>query len=104
MNIIYEVLVIEDHTLLRETWTEMINALTRFRVTGTSGTAAAGIEMARTLKPDLVILDINLPDMNGMEATQHLCKFIPGVKVIGVTLHNQPNFARLMMRNGAAGY
>jgi DNA-binding NarL/FixJ family response regulator len=104
MKQVYDVLVIEDHTLLRETWTYMINMLGRFRVTGAAGSAADGIEKARSLKPDIVILDINLPDMNGMEATRHLCKLVPGIRVIGVTLHNQPNFARLMMRNGACGY
>lgn len=98
------IIIIEDHTLLRETWELVINASAVYRVVATYANAEEGIEGVATHRPDIVIMDINLPGMSGLEATKHLRKHIPGIKIIGVSMHNQPAFVKQMIMNGAWGY
>jgi two-component system invasion response regulator UvrY len=99
-----KILIVDDHTLIRETWSFILNKDPDFQVIGECGTAEEAIEVAKKLRPDIVILDISLPGMNGLEATPQFCKFYPGIKVLGVSLHTQPTYARQMIINGAMGY
>lgn len=99
-----KIIIIDDHTLIREAWAQVIDSYPHYIVLATYGSAEEGIEAARAQKPDIIIMDINLPGMNGIEATLVLRKFIPGIKVIGVSLHTQPAYAKQMMRNGAQAY
>lgn len=99
-----KLIIIDDHTLIRETWAQLISRHDKYEVAGTYGTADAGLEGAKALKPDIILLDINLPVTNGLEATKLFRKYVPGAKVIGISLHNQPAFAKQMFRNGAVGY
>jgi DNA-binding NarL/FixJ family response regulator len=62
------------------------------------------IDEITILKPDIVILDINIGPFSGIEATKLIRKLAPGTRIIGVSMHNQPSFARKMIRNGASGY
>jgi two-component system invasion response regulator UvrY len=98
------ILITDDHTLIREAWASVFNSDQRFNVVGETGNAEEAIELAKQLRPDIIIMDINLPGMNGMEAIPHIRKFSPGSKVLGVSLHTQPTYARKMMQNGAMGY
>jgi two-component system invasion response regulator UvrY len=62
------------------------------------------IEEISEIKPDIAILDININPFSGIEATKMIRRLAPGTKIIGVSMHNQPSFAKKMMRNGAMGY
>lgn len=97
-------LIIDDHKLVRETWALILNSSPSFLVVGEAGSAEEGIELAKTLRPNIVIMDINLPGMNGIEATQHIRKYAPASKVLGVSLHTQPTYARKIIQKGAMGY
>ncbi|HEX7904170.1 MAG TPA: response regulator transcription factor [Chitinophagaceae bacterium] len=99
-----KIIIIDDHTLIREAWAQVIDSYPSYTVVATYGSAEEGIETARTQKPDIIIMDINLPGMNGIEATLVLRKFLPGIKIIGVSLHTQPAYAKQMMKNGAQAY
>src|SRR5439155_7512826 len=68
------------------------------------GSGEEAVEMAKNLRPAIVIMDINLPGINGIEATQLIRKYSPGSKILGVSLHTQPTYARKMMQKGAMGY
>ena len=98
------ILIADDHTLVRETWSFILNTDERFKVIAESGSGEEAVELARQLRPDIVIMDINLPGMNGIEATQLIRKYSPASKILGVSLHTQPTYARKMIQKGAMGY
>ena len=98
------ILIADDHTLVRETWSFILNTDPRFTVVAESGSGEEAVELAKKLRPNIVIMDINLPGMNGIEATQQIRKFSPGSRILGVSLHTQPTYARKMMQKGAMGY
>lgn len=97
-------LIADDHTLIRETWSFVLNNDERFQVIAESGNGQDAVELAKSLRPDVVIMDINLPGINGLEATRLIRKFSPVTRILGVSLHTQPTYARKMMQMGASGY
>ena len=97
-------LIADDHTLIRETWSLILKNDVRFNVIAETGSGEEAIELARKLSPDVVLMDINLPGMNGIEATQQIRKYAPGSRVVAISLHTQPSYARQMMKKGAMGY
>ena len=98
------ILIADDHTLVRETWSFILNSDPRFYVVAECGSGEEAVEMAKNLRPEVVIMDINLPGINGIEATELVKKFSPNSKIVGVSLHTQPTYARKMMQKGATGY
>ena len=98
------ILIADDHTLVRETWSFILNTDPRFTVVAECGSGEEAVEKAKSLRPNVVIMDINLPGINGIEATQQIRKFSPGSKILGVSLHTQPTYARKMIQKGAMGY
>lgn len=98
------ILIADDHTLVRETWSFILNTDERFNVVAESGSGEDAVEQAKQLRPNVVIMDINLPGINGIEATQLIRKYSPNSKILGVSLHTQPTYARKMMQKGAMGY
>lgn len=98
------ILIADDHTLVRETWSFILNTDDRFQVIAESGSGEEAVELAKQLRPNIVIMDINLPGMNGIEATQLIRKFSPASRILGVSLHTQPTYARKMIQKGAMGY
>jgi DNA-binding NarL/FixJ family response regulator len=103
MNTI-RIIIIDDHTLVRETWTYILNTDPRFKVIAGSGNAEDGVDLCKQLRPDVVLLDINLPGMNGLHAVPLIRKYAPVTKIIGVSLHTQISYAKRMMQSGASGY
>jgi two-component system invasion response regulator UvrY len=98
------ILIADDHTLVRETWSFILNTDERFSVVAECGSGEEAVELAKQLRPHIVIMDINLPGMNGIEATQLIRKFSPASRILGVSLHTQPTYARKMIQKGAMGY
>jgi len=99
------IVIFDDHNLVAEMWSELINADQRFSVVGISNdTTEKSIDMIKLKRPDIVIMDINIQPISGIDATKLVKKLSPGSKVIGVSMHNQPSFAKRMLKNGAMGY
>jgi DNA-binding NarL/FixJ family response regulator len=98
------ILIADDHKLIRQTWEFVFNSDDRFRVIAECATGEEAIEASGRLHPDVVIMDINLPGISGVEATPQILKFSPGSKIIGVSMHTQPAYAKMIMREGASGY
>ncbi len=98
-------MIFDDHNLVAEMWSELINSDERFSVIGIcNDTTEKSIETVKTKRPDIVIMDINIQPNSGIDSTKMVKKLSPGTKVIGVSMHNQPSFAKRMLKNGALGY
>lgn len=98
------IVITDDHQLLRETWPIILNSHPGFRVVGLCASGEEAIELAEKLKPQIVLIDINMKGMNGFEATQQIIKRSPNTKVIGVSVNAHPSYAKKMLLAGAMGY
>jgi two-component system invasion response regulator UvrY len=98
------ILIADDHKLVRETWGFILGKDTRFVVVAETASGEDAVEMTKKLHPDIVIMDITLPGINGIEATQLILESVPGTKVLGVSLHSEPAYVVKMMKAGAMGY
>ena len=98
------VLIADDHKLIRETWSYILNNDPRFVVVGECGDSEEAVEMAKAKRPQIVLMDINMNPISGFEATEKIRKVSPGSKIIGVSMHSQPAYAKKMLQVGAKGY
>ena len=98
------VLIADDHKLIRETWSFILNSDPRFSVVAQCSNGEEAIEMAQKLRPKIALLDINMTPMNGIEATEQIRKFSPSTKIIGVSMHSQPAYVKKLLKLGAMGY
>ncbi|MEI6948601.1 response regulator transcription factor [Paraflavisolibacter sp. H34] len=98
------IIIVDDHTLVREAWAFILDRDARFSVVGECGTGEEALELVRLLRPEIVLMDINLPAMSGLEAAELIQKEIPASKVIGISFHAEPAYARRMIQKGALGY
>ena len=98
------ILIVDDHTLIRETWSFLLGRNENFEVIAEVGDGQKAIEIARDKRPNIVLLDINMAPLNGFDVLKMIRKLSPGSKVIGVSMHSQPAYAKKMLRLGAKGY
>jgi two-component system invasion response regulator UvrY len=98
------ILIAEDHQLIRQTWSFILETYPNFFIVGECASGEQAIELVKSLRPDVVLMDINLNGMNGMDATEQIRKFYPETKVLAVSLHTQLSYARKIMQMGAMGY
>ncbi len=98
------IMIVDDHTLIRETWSFLLGKNENFDVVAECGDGERAIELARDKRPDVVLLDINMAPMSGFDVLKQIRKFSPGSKIIGVSMHSQPAYAKKMLRLGAKGY
>ncbi len=96
------VLLADDHRLLLQAFEKLLQP--DFEVVGTVSDGRALIAAARELKPDVIVLDISMPLLNGMVAAERLKKMMPEVKLIFLTVNEDAGFASEAMRIGASGY
>jgi len=98
------IIVADDHKLIRETWSYILNSDERFQVVGECSNGEEAVEMAKKLRPRILLMDINMTPLNGIEATQLVRKFAPATRIIGVSMHSQPAYVKKMLKIGASGY
>jgi len=96
--------VVDDHKLIREMWVRMFMEKPEIQIVGEAGELEEAIELIKQKKPDIVLLDINLFDKSGLDAVPQIRKFSPGTRIIAVSMHNQPAYAKKMLQLGASGY
>ena len=96
--------VVDDHKLMREMWSILFAANTTVELAGESGEFNDAIEMIKTQRPDIVLLDINLLESSGFDAIPLIRKFCPCTRIIGVSMHNKPAYAKKVLKLGAKGY
>lgn len=98
------VLLVDDHRMVREGFRSLIEERPGICVVGEAGDGMEALKNARDLQPDVVIMDINMPRMNGLEATRRLLEEMPHVTVIGLSLHGHDDMAEAIKKAGAAAY
>ena len=96
------VLLADDHTLLLEGLCTLLEHTCE--VVGTVGDGRALVEAAERLRPDVILLDISMPLLNGLEAARTVRTRVPDAKIIFLTMHADPTYAREAFRAGASGY
>ena len=97
-------LIADDHKLIRETWSYILNSDPRFQVIAECGDSEQAVEMTKLKRPHIVLMDINIMQISGFEATERIKRVSPTTKVIGVSMHSQPAYAKRMLQIGAKGY
>jgi DNA-binding NarL/FixJ family response regulator len=98
------ILLVDDHKLVRDSWSFILNSDPRFEVIGETSSGDEAIEVAKIKTPNVVLMDINMTPINGFEATKLIRKFSPTSKIIGVSMHSMPAYAKRMLQSGASGY
>jgi len=98
------ILVVDDHKLFREGLAALLNTAPETTVVGEAGTGAEALAQAEAVTPDVVLMDIQMPDMNGIEATRRILDDQPGVGVIMLTMLEDDDSLFAAMRAGARGY
>jgi two-component system response regulator NreC len=98
------ILIVDDHGVLRAGLRAILGDETNYEVVGEAGTSDDAIRAAVSLKPDIVLLDLSLPGIGGIEVTRRLHEKIPGAKVLILTVHEDAALLREALKAGAAGY
>ena len=98
------ILLAEDHETVREGLRLIVNAQPDMEVVGEAADGRAAVARAQALAPDVVVLDVSMPVLNGLKATEALQQSCPGVKVLTLTRHAEAGYLRELLRAGASGY
>ena len=93
-----QVLLADDHAILRKGVKMLIDSQDDMEVVGEAKTGLEAIEQAKTLKPDIVVMDISMPELNGIEGTRQICDTLPKTKVIALSMHKDSVYVREILR------
>jgi DNA-binding NarL/FixJ family response regulator len=98
------ILLADDHKIVRDGLRTLIGKEAGMEVIGEAENGRKALKMAEKIRPNVVIIDVTMPDMNGIEATKKMVTEIPGVKVIALSMHSDRRFVLGMLEAGASGY
>lgn len=98
------VLIADDHTLFREGVNAIFSSVSDVQVVGQAANGVEAISLANNLKPDVILMDIQMPQVNGIEATRRILKVNPQVGIIVLTMYEDDDSVFAAMRAGARGY
>lgn len=98
------IVLVDDHAVLRAGLTALLNAETDMEVVGEAGDGAESLRVVADLQPDVVLLDINMPTMSGLEALAELRKIAPKSRLLILTMHDDQTYLRQVLAQGGAGY
>jgi two-component system response regulator NreC len=99
-----KVLIADDHQIVREGLRTMLEKEHDLQVVGEAEDGRMTLRLALELVPDVIIMDVAMPDLNGIEATRQICADLPNVKIIALSMHDDRRFVLNMLKAGAAGY
>ena len=98
------IIVVDDHPLFREGIKKIIESTGKYEMVGETGTGLEGLQMAKKLKPDLVLVDMSLPDQTGIELTRDILNFSSEIRILIVSMHSKVDYIVKAFQVGATGY
>src|SRR3989344_3558262 len=104
MQALTNILVVDDHQLILDGLKATFSTIPSTQVVAEANNGEQAIKIVNTIKLDLVIMDVDMPVMNGMEATLQLKKTHPHLKIIILTMHDEPSLIKRIMEIGADGF
>lgn len=98
------ILVVDDHEIMREGMCALLRKHPDLEVVGQAAEGRTAMEMAKELRPDVVIMDVNMPNLNGIEATRQIISSNPNIKILALSAHSDGISVAKMIKAGAKGY
>ena len=98
------ILIADDHKIIRDGLQSLLEKHSGIEVVGEAETGRMAVKLAKDLIPDVVVMDIGMPDLNGIDATRQIVTDHPGVKVIALSMHSDKRFVSGILKAGASGY
>jgi two-component system, NarL family, response regulator NreC len=98
------VMLVDDHSMLRAGLQMAVNSQPDMEVVGQASTGSEALNQAHACRPDVVLLDISLPDVGGAEVAEQIRQELPAVRILAFTRHGDPSYLRRMLQAGASGY
>jgi two-component system response regulator NreC len=98
------ILIADDHPLIRSGLRALLERQGEFQVVGEAANGYEALELAATLKPDLAMLDVSMPRLNGIDAAQHISERLPRTKILLVSMHSDEAYVLRALKSGARGY
>lgn len=98
------VLLVDDHQVMRQALRTLLEQKTDLRIVDEASSGREAVKMAVKHEPDLVLMDVTMPDLNGVEATSRIKKDCPNTKVIALSMHTDQQYVIKMLKAGASGY
>lgn len=99
-----KIIIVDDHKMIRGAWKQLIELRNNMKVIGEAENGKVAVQLTKKLKPDIVLMDLNMPEMNGVDATKMIKAKMPWVKVIALTVQTEFAFIKSMIRHGAEGF
>ncbi len=100
----YRIIIAEDHTILREGLKSLISTNPRFQIIDEAEDGYQALKIAEKVKPDLMLIDLTMPKMNGLEAIREIKQLSPGTKILVLTVHKAEEYVFESLQSGADGY
>ena len=98
------IILVDDHKIVRESLSLLLKQTPGFSLISECENGLEAIKKAQELLPDIMLIDINMPAINGFETTRTITEKTPSVKIIGISINNRPHFVTKMLDSGAKGY
>jgi two-component system, NarL family, response regulator NreC len=98
------ILLADDHAMVRHGFRMILCSQADIEIVGEAGNGREAVEMAARLQPDLIVMDVAMPELNGIEATRRICEASPRIRVLALSMHKDSVYVREILRAGARGY
>jgi two-component system invasion response regulator UvrY len=103
-NVPIRIILVDDHKIIRESWKMLLESNPLFQVITVCEDGQSAIEEARKQNPDIMLVDVNMSPVNGFTVTEKIMETNPSIKIIGLSISNQPMYANRMLELGAKGF
>ena len=98
------IIVVDDHAVIRRGVQGILHSFPEWELCGEAENGEEGVKLAQSVKPEIVIMDVSMPGLNGLEATRIIHQLLPDTKILLLTLHSSTELVRSAFRAGARGY